>query len=110
MPSLYQFVEQKSRQLAYFVQGYLDFKINYRELDLFFWDTMEEWAQIKQNKNQPYSHQEKVFWHLMHQIHFWPQHSLLHDTYLRGELNTCVEFLLGFTDFPFPIDCIGIRP
>ena len=110
MPTVEKFVDRKAKQLAFYVKAYLDHQINYAEVDLFFWDTMEEWAQIEQGKQLPYSKNEKVFWHLMHQIHFWPQQSLLHDSYLRGELETCVDFLQGAGQYPFPIDCIGIRP
>jgi len=110
VPTVRKFVDEKAKQLAYFVSAYLDHQIPFNELDLFFWDTMEEWAQIKQGKQLPYAKNEKVFWHLMHQIHFWPQHALLTDTYLRGELETCVDFLQGGGTYPFPISCIGIRP
>lgn len=110
MTTLEKFVTLKARQLAYYVKAYLERKITYSEVDLFFWDTMEEWAQIKQESSLPYCENEKVFWHLMHQIHFWPQHSLQNDVYLRGELETCVDYLQGAGKYPFPIDCIGIRP
>lgn len=104
------FIDSKAQQLAYYVQAYLEHRIKYTEVELFFWDTMEEWAQIEQGKQLPYSKNETVFWHLMHQIHFWPQYSLQHDEYLRGELATCVDYLQGEGRYPFPIDCIGIRP
>jgi hypothetical protein len=110
VPTVQKFIENKTKQLAYFVRAYLDQKIIYAELDLFFWDTMEEWAQIKQGKHLPYGRNENVFWHLMHQIHYWPQHILLNDLCLRGELESCIDALLGAGQYPFPKDCIGIRP
>ena len=110
MTTIEKFVTAKARQLANYVRAYLDYKIPYTELELFFWDTMEEWAQIRQEIELPYCNNEKLFWHLMHQIHFWPQHCLQNDVYLRGELENCVEYLQGNHHYPFPIDCIGIRP
>ncbi|MDP5032960.1 MAG: hypothetical protein NWQ54_22535 [Paraglaciecola sp.] len=110
MQTVHSFIKNKSKQLAYFVNAYLDYKIVYEELDLFFWDTMEEWAQIQQGKHLPYGQNENVFWHLMHQIHYWPQETLLTDLFLRDELMTCVDALLGQKKYPFPMDCIGIRP
>lgn len=48
------FVKNKSKQLAYYVRFFLQHKIPYSELDLFFWDTMEEWVQVKKGKHLPY--------------------------------------------------------
>lgn len=110
MSTVQKFVDRKAKQLAYYVKAYLQHKINYVEVDLFFWDTMEEWAHIKRGRQLPYASNERVFWHLMHQIHFWPQDSLRHDAYLRGELETCIEFLQGSGNYFFPLECIGIRP
>jgi hypothetical protein len=104
------FVPHKSKQLAYFVRGFLQHKIPYSELDLFFWDTMEEWAQIKKGKHLPYEKTEQVFWHVLHQVHYWPQSKLIEDPYLRGELETCLNCLESEGNYPLPLDCIGIRP
>jgi hypothetical protein len=104
------FVQHKSQQLIYFVRGFLQNKISYPELDLFFWDTMEEWSQIKKGKNLPYEKTEQVFWHVLHQVHYWPQSTLIEDLYLRGELETCLDCLESEGKYPLPLDCIGIRP
>jgi hypothetical protein len=104
------FVQRKSKQLAYFVRGFLQHKIPYSELDLFFWDTMEEWTQIKKGKHLPYEKTEQVFWHVLHQVHYWPVRTLIEDTYLRGELETCLDCLESEGNYPLPLDCIGIRP
>ena len=110
MPTVEKFVDRKAKQLTFYVRAFLDHQITYDEMDLFFWDTMEEWTQVEHGKHLPYSKNEKVFWHLMHQIHSLPQHSLYHDSDLRAELETCVNFLQGAGKSPFPIHCIGIRP
>lgn len=110
MQNVSQFIQSKSKQLTFFVRGFLQLKIPYTELDLFFWDTMEEWAQIKKGKQLPYDKREQVFWHLLHQIHYWPKSTLREDPYLRGELESCLDCLESDGDYPLPLDCIGIRP
>ncbi len=110
MSTVSNFVHRKSKQLAYFVRGFLQNKIPYSELDLFFWDTMEEWTQIKKGKHLPYENTEHVFWHLLHQVHYWPKRALTEDLYLRGELETCLDCLESEGNYPMPLDCIGIRP
>jgi len=102
------FIDKKSKQLAYFVRGFWAGKIPYSEVDLFFWDTMEEWEPIKSDESDPYSQKEIVFWHLLHQLHFWSEKKLHQDTYLRTELDTCLDYLEG--EGRYPLDCIGIRP
>ncbi len=69
---------------------------------------MEEWNHIKFDASAPYSHKERVFWHLLHQIHFWPEAKLLTDKYLRSELETCMGYLEG--EGQIPLDCVGVRP
>jgi hypothetical protein len=49
-----------------------------------------------------------VFWHLLHQFHFWPEQKLISDPYLRSELATCLDYLEGAGQYP--LDCVGIRP
>jgi len=103
-----QFIELKSRQLAYYVRGFLTRSIEYTELDMFIWDTFEEWAQVTVSKTDPYSAKERVFWHLIHQLSFWPQDTLLTDSLLNDELNICTDYIDG--EGSFPMDCVGIRP
>nr|WP_241264241.1 hypothetical protein [Bowmanella dokdonensis] len=94
--------------MAFFVRAFWDRKIPYREVDLYFWDTMEEWTQVQDRNTQPCTQKERVFWHMLHQLHFWPEHKLLEDPYLRSELKTCLEYLEG--DGHCPLDCVGVRP
>lgn len=102
------FINLKASQLAYFVRAFWEQRIPYTELDLYFWDTLEEWMQVKPNPDSPYSQKERVFWHVLHQTHYWPAQKLLTDPFLRGELETCLDYLEG--EGQYPLDCIGIRP
>ncbi|KMT65875.1 hypothetical protein [Catenovulum maritimum] len=103
-----QFIDLKAKQLVYYVRAFLVRTIDYSELDIFIWDTLEEWGQVTVSKNESYSEKERVFWHLVHQISFWEKETLLNDTLLINELNICVEYIDG--NGCFPMDCIGIRP
>lgn len=102
------FVDLKASQLAYYIKAYFSRKIPYTELDLYLWDTLEEWSQVNIKKEEPYTTKERVFWHLVHQVSFWSENMLENDKYLRGELNNCVAYLEG--EGHYPADCIGIRP
>lgn len=102
------FINLKKSQLAYYVRAFWGRRIHYSELELYFWDTLEEWSIVKLTLDEPYSEKERVFWHLLHQIHYWPEHKLLHDQFLRGELLNCVECLEDKGNCP--LDCVGIRP
>lgn len=102
------FIQRKSSQLPFYIRGFWDKKIPHSELDLFFWDTLEEWAQITDREGEPYSQRERVFWHLLHQVHYWPEQKLMSDPYLRSELVTCLDYLEG--EGEYPLDCVGIRP
>lgn len=102
------FINTKAAQLAYYVRAFWDNRIPYSEVNLYFWDIMEEWVKIGTNTNEPSSQKERVFWHLLHQLHFWSEKKLRFDPFLRSELLTCVEFLEGAQ--VLPLDCIGIRP
>ncbi|WP_016954805.1 hypothetical protein [Catenovulum agarivorans] len=103
-----QFIELKSKQLVFYVRAFLARQVDYAELDLFIWDTLEEWAQVTVEQNETYSEKERVFWHLIHQISFWPKDTLLTDTLLIDELSICADFING--QGGFPMDCIGVRP
>ena len=106
--SIEHFIDNKAPQLAYFVRAFWDGRIPYKEVDLHFWDTMEEWTQIEAASHEPASQKERVFWHLLHQLHFWDEQKLLKDPYLHSELKVCVEYLEGSSQVPF--DCVGVRP
>jgi hypothetical protein len=108
------FLNIKTQQLAYFVRAFWNKRILYQELDLYFWDTMEEWSQVSQGEsegeNQPSSQRERVFWYVLHQLHFWPEHNLLNDPVLRCDLDLCVTYLECQKKYPFSPDYVGARP
>ena len=101
------FIDQKAKQLSYYVNAFWRREIPHNELQLFFWDTLEEWTQVN-DRSQPYSQKERVFWHVLHQLHYWPESKLASDRFLRDELYSCLQYLDGRGLCPF--DCIGIRP
>lgn len=103
-----QFIEEKSGQLCFYLRAYWQGTLDYQELNYFFWDTLEEWSLYRCEGTEPYSHRERVFWYLLHQIHYWRDEQLMHDSILRDELVQCVAFLEG--ESVYPMDCIGIRP
>ena len=104
------FIKVKAFQLTFFIRAFLNRRIPYSEVNLYFWDTMEEWSQVNIGKHLPCGHREIVFWHLLYQVHYWPEQTLLNDFYLRGELNACLDYLESESSYPLPLDCIGIRP
>ncbi|MFT4993304.1 MAG: hypothetical protein ACI965_000322 [Paraglaciecola sp.] len=104
------FINAKASQLTYFIRAFLNRRIAYSEMELYFWDTMEEWSQVKIGKHLPCGQREIVFWHLLYQMHYWPEQTLLNDLYLRSQLNTCLEYLESEHPYPLPLDCIGMRP
>ncbi|AWB68027.1 hypothetical protein C2869_17055 [Saccharobesus litoralis] len=103
-----QFIELKKKQLSYYVREFCEKNLPYNELNLFLWDTLEEWTQVTIRKDEPYSQVERVFWHLIHLLSYWPEQQLLQDDYLVEEMQLCVEYLEGQGCVPF--DCVGIRP
>lgn len=110
MISVQRFLNIKTQQLAYFVRAFWNKRILYQELDLYFWDTMEEWSQVSQGKSQPCSQQERVFWYVLHQLHFWPEHNLLNDPVLRDDLDLCVTYLECQQKYPLSAKYVGARP
>jgi hypothetical protein len=101
------FIDQKAKQLAFYLSAFWRGELSHAELQLFFWDTLEEWAQVE-DRTEPYSQKERVFWHVLHQLHYWPEPKLAHDTILHDELSNCLHYLEGRGLCPF--DCVGIRP
>jgi hypothetical protein len=93
VPLLEQFIQQKSKQIVYFLKGFWDDTIPYKELDFYVWDTLEEWIQLPNTSGSPYSGKEKVFWHLIHQMHAASADCLKRDHYLISQLNDCIHYL-----------------
>ncbi|MGL1958029.1 MAG: hypothetical protein OCD00_12015 [Colwellia sp.] len=86
----------------------IDESLHYTELDKFIIDTMEEWASLSVTDETPSSAQERVFWHLVHEISLQGAQALNHDLFFKSEMNTCLDFFKGVGSYP--IDCIGWRP
>ena len=105
---LLSFVDTKAAQLCFYLRGFWKNNIPHSELDLFFWDTMEEWSLVNYDMDQPYTQRERVFWHALHQLHFWTEEKLKFDPFLVEELTSCLAFLEGKGHCP--LDCAGIRP
>ena len=103
-----QFIDHKAEQLAFYMRSYWQNELPYQELECFLWDTFEEWSQLNNQSMQPYSHKERVFWHVLHQAHFWEEPIIKHDIYVKTQLSTCVMYLEG--NGLCPIDVIGMRP
>lgn len=102
------FIEEKSRQLVFYASRFLRGQLPHNELHLFIWDTLEEWAALCGEPLTPPSYQERVFWHLLHQLEYWPEQQLLQDKHLKRNLQLCLGFLAGKGLRPH--NCIGVRP
>lgn len=102
------FIDNKAKQLCYYLRGFWGNQIAYSELELFFWDILEEWSQVDYDLTQPYSSKERAFWHLLHQMHFWDAEKLMYDDELIEELQSCANYLEG--KGVCPAHCVGIRP
>jgi hypothetical protein len=102
------FIELKSQQLVYYVSQFLRGRLAHSELHLFIWDTLEEWSQFQLLAGTPNSLRERAFWHLLHQLEYWPAHSLQQNYQLRADIQHCLSFLCG--QGRCPLDCIGVRP
>jgi hypothetical protein len=102
------FLEQKSKQLVFYLARYLRGQLPHQEMHLFIWDTLEEWAQLKISNKTPQSFREMVFWHLVYQLELCSESDLKTDRRLRRELHQCMGYLLGKTQVH--ADFVGIRP
>jgi hypothetical protein len=103
-----QFIEQKSQQLIYYVSRFFRGQLPYAELRIFIWDTLEEWSQLDVRDKAPETMQEQVFWHLLHQLEYWPEQELKQNKRLKRALQHCLAFLCGKATVPSR--CVGVRP
>ncbi|MBA6305215.1 hypothetical protein [Colwellia sp. MB02u-14] len=102
------FINEKTLQIAYYINAVINQSLHYTELDTFIIDTMEEWTLLKVNDETPGSAKERVFWHLVHEMSLHGAQSLNYDLYFKSEITTCLDFFSGTGSYP--IDCIGWRP
>lgn len=106
-----QFINDKANQLAYFVRAYWQGRLPYPEMDLYLWDTLEEWGQLPVDGKAPYTKRERVFWHLLHQVHCVSEDELRQDPQLKQELLCYVKYLEGQDEPECTLNrVIGIRP
>ena len=103
-----QFINEKTTQISAYVKAVLSQGIHYTELDKFIVDVMDEWTLLEVTEETPGNAQERVFWHIVHEISLHGAQSLNQDLYLKSEINTCLDFFAGTGSYP--IDCIGWRP
>jgi len=102
------FIDEKSQQLVFYASRFLRGQLPHRELHLFIWDTLEEWAALSHKPATPPSYSEKVFWHLLHQLEYWPEQQLRQNKKLKRNLQHCLGFLAGKGHCPQ--NCVGLRP
>ncbi|WP_111976481.1 hypothetical protein [Algibacillus agarilyticus] len=105
-----EFIELKKKQVSFYVKEFNAKRIPYSELNLFLWDTLEEWTQVNLAQDEPYTETERVFWHLIHLLSYWSEDKLLSDQYLKDEMLLCIEYFEFEGEGYFPFECIGIRP
>ena len=103
-----QFINERVVQMTAYVSAVINQTLHYTELDKFIVDTMEEWASLQVTDETPSNAQERVFWHLMHEVSLHGAQALHQDLFFKSEMNTCLEFFNGVGSYP--IDCIGWRP
>ena len=102
------FINEKIAQMSAYVSAVINKKLHYTELDQFIIDTMEEWASLNVTDETPNNAQERVFWHLIHEVSLHGAHALQQDLFFKSEMSTCLDFFNGIGSYP--IDCIGWRP
>jgi hypothetical protein len=102
------FINEKILQIESYVNAVISKSIHYTELDQFVIDTMSEWTLLEVVDETPHNAQERVFWHVVHEISLHGAQSLHNNLYFKSEMNTCLDFFAGRGSYP--IDCIGWRP
>lgn len=101
------FINKKAFQLTNYADALVAGVIPATEVDLYCWDTIEEWSQFKPSSFHV-SPTESAFWYLLHQITFWNPKEIRTCPVLKSEVDSCIDFLRG--DGIFPDFCSGVRP
>ncbi|AYV14789.1 MULTISPECIES: hypothetical protein [Shewanella] len=102
-----EFIDVKAPQLAHYGKAFLSDKLEFNEVRLYLWDTLEEWHQLNL-QGEAQTDVERVFWHLLYAFDKWPDWVLRGNQFLRQQLDDCCEYLFG--GGPIPEGCIGVRP
>lgn len=103
-----QFINEKISQINIYISAVIDHSLHYTELDIFVQNTMEEWTLLNVEDETPGNAQERVFWHIIHELNLHSAYELEHNLYFKSEISTCLDFFSGVGSYP--IDCIGWRP
>lgn len=102
------FINEKIKQISNYIRAVSDQTLHYIELDQFIVDTLEEWAYLNVTDETPSTAQERVFWHLIHEVSLHGGQALQQNLFFKSEISACVDFFNGMGSYP--IDCIGWRP
>ncbi|MFC3122393.1 hypothetical protein [Agaribacter flavus] len=106
--SIRAFIANKSKQLTYYVDAYWAHRIDYKELEHFLWDTLEEWTLYKDRVSEVYTHKERLFWHILFHLQHLDANTLSNDEEMKRELVTLMHYL--HNNQLCPVEVIGIRP
>lgn len=101
------FIDTKAFQLTNYADALVAGIIPPTEVELYCWDTIEEWSQFK-SLTFKVSPTESAFWYLLHQITFWNPKEIRTCPVLKSEVDSCIDFLRG--DGMYPDFCSGVRP
>lgn len=101
------FVDAKAYQLSNYADAVVNGVLPSSEIKIYYWDTIEEWSQIK-HPSLYTSEYESTFWYLLHQITFWHPNEINNCPELKYEIDSCIDFLRG--EGVFPDFVAGIRP
>lgn len=102
-----QFVTDKTAATSFYIEGMLAGHLPYDELQIFIWDTLEEWHQLHIDSHY-ICEREKVMWHLFHLVERWPESALRGNVFLRKQLQDGCSFLKQ--QGPMLTQCLGVRP
>ena len=103
------FIDEKAPQLAHYGKAFLCQQIDYNEVKMYLWDTLEEWQQYNfQGETQSESDIETVFWHLLYSFEKWPAWAIRGNKVLRKQIKECCDFLSG--NGAIPKGVIGVSP
>jgi hypothetical protein len=103
----FDFIDEKAPQLAFYGKAFLNDQLDFAEIQLYLWDTLEEWQQI-QPQGEAQTDMEKVFWHLLHSFDKWPDWVIRGNQYVRKQILDCCDYL-SF-EGQLPEGCYGLRP
>ncbi len=103
-----QFISEKINQIGAYITAVINKTLHYTELDNFVVETMEEWTLLHVKDETPGSANERVFWHIIHELSLHGARDLENNLFLKSEISTCLDFFAGRGSYP--IDCIGWRP